>query len=311
MKNKLWLWLLLLVWAFAIALAGCENGGSGAAQNGRDTALVAVDENYQPIIREELDIWHDQVRTHWVKPSYVPESAALSMLLADSVGMVVLSRELTSNEAGHFIDKGFTPRSTWLAYDGIALIVHPDNPLDSIDTNMLREIVTGRQKSWAPGGENIILVFDNDQSSTVRFVRDSICPGEKLGGSVFATKNNPEVIDYVTKNKNAIGVIGVNWVSNLDNPTVKQFREGIKILKVARPGQKACQPYQYYLRNRQYPLARHMYAINCRGARGAYSNFVSFLYSERGQLIIHRAGLVPANSPVRIVTIHQERVDIQ
>jgi phosphate transport system substrate-binding protein len=300
--------------ALALATFFCSCDGSGPAQTqreGRDTAWIAVDENYRPIIREELEIWHDQVRAHWAKPFYVPEADALRLLLSDSVGMVILSRELRGDEKNYFVQKGFTPRSTWLAYDGIALIVHPDNPMDSLDTDLLRELVTGRRTTWPNGSGEVVLVFDNDRSSTLRFVSDSICRGEKLGGKVFATQTNPEVIAYVAKNKNALGVIGVNWVSNLDNPTVKQFREEIKLLKVARPGKRARQPFQYYLRTREYPLSRNMYGINCRSARGAYSNFASFLYSERGQLIIHRAGLVPANSPVRIVNIRQEPVNIQ
>ncbi len=303
---------LAVLFCCGLLLPSCDGGGSAQNRtNGRDTARIAVDENYRPIIREELEIWHDQVRAHWALPFYVPEADALGLLLDDSVGMVVLSRELTEDEKSHFVKKGFTPRSTWLAYDGIALIVHPENPLDSLDTDLLREIATGRQKTWPNGKGEVVLVFDNYKSSTVRFMVDSICPGEKLGGNVFASQTNPDVISYVSKNKNALGVIGVNWVSNLDNPTVKQFREEIKILKVSLPGKRACQPYQYYLRRREYPLSRNMYAINCRSMRGAESNLISFLYSERGQLIIHRAGLVAANSPSRVVNIRREPINIR
>ena len=62
--------------------------------------------------------------------------------------------------------------------------------------------------------KNIQIVFDNNGSSTVRYVQDSITRGLIKSKNVYAKNNNQEVLDYVSKTRNAIGVIGLNWVNN-------------------------------------------------------------------------------------------------
>ena len=81
-------------------------------------------------------------------------------------------------------------------------------------------ILTGQVQKWkelypASGLGDIQLVFDNKNSSTVRFAVDSICKGAPLSDKdVKALKTNQQVIDYVAHTPDAIGVIGVNWLGN-------------------------------------------------------------------------------------------------
>src|SRR5690606_28098557 len=105
------------------------------------------------------------------------------------------------------------------------------------------------------------IVFDNANSSTARFVRDSITSRAPLPATAYATKSIPEVIDYVAANKNAIGVIGVNWISDFDDSTVVGFINKVNVAAVSRTHQPSnpdayVQPYQAYLVQKSYPLFR-------------------------------------------------------
>ena len=190
------------------------------------------------------------------------------------------------------------------------------NPDSLISVNDIRRILTGEVKNWkeiypkSPLKE-IRVVFDNRNSSTVRFATDSICGGKYLSTTeVKALRTNQQVIDYVAQTPDAIGVIGVNWLGNRSDTTNFSFRDEIRIMFVSAE-QKATlensyRPYQAYLYYGNYPLARPIYILLNDPRNSLPWGFASFLTSDRGQRIILKSGLVPATQPVRIVDVKDE-----
>src|SRR5690606_10905551 len=75
------------------------------------------------------------------------------------------------------------------------------------------------------------VVFDNPNSSTVRFLKDLAEVEELPEKNVYALGSNADVIKYIYENPQAIGVIGINWMAQ-PSPELVQFLEEIKILKV-------------------------------------------------------------------------------
>ena len=61
------------------------------------------------------------------------------------------------------------------------------------------------------------------------------------------------------------------------------------------------QPYQAYLATKQYSLIRSVYTISREPRAGLATGFASFIMSDKGQKIFLKAGLMPANAPVRII----------
>ena len=154
---------------------------------------------------------------------------------------------------------------------------------------------------------NIAIVFDNANSSNVRYCRDRIAGGAALPNSASAVKTNSEVIDYVSKNKGAIGIIGANWISDSDDKGVQSFLKNIVLVDVAsQPGAEGFGPYQAYLATKQYPFRRSMHLINCQGRAGLGLGLASFLASDPGQRIMMKEGLLAANIPIRLMQVIKE-----
>jgi hypothetical protein len=223
---------------------------------------------------------------------------------------------LTKEEMNSFHSRKFFPREIKLATDGLALIVNRANPDSLLSVRDFRRILTGEVKNWKEVNpdsrlKGIQVVFDNKNSSTVRFAMDSICGGKPLAeGNVSALKTNQQVIDYVVKNPDAMGVIGVNWLGNRSDTTNLSFREEIRVMAVsaedvATPA-NSYKPYQAYLFYGNYPLARSIYALLNDPRSGLPWGFASFMTSDKGQRIILKSGLVPATQPVRIVHVKDE-----
>ena len=179
-----------------------------------------------------------------------------------------------------------------------------------------RRILTGEVKEWKAVNPNsrlkdIQVVFDNKNSSTVRFAIDSVCGGKPLStGNVSALKTNQQVINYVAENPGAMGVIGVNWLGDRSDTTNLSFRQEIRVMAVSAEDVatpvNSYKPYQAYLYYGNYPLARSIYALLNDPRSGLPWGFTSFMISDKGQRIILKSGLVPATQPVRIVHVKDE-----
>jgi phosphate transport system substrate-binding protein len=153
--------------------------------------------------------------------------------------------------------------------------------------------------------DSIIVVFDNKHSSNARFLKEKFLGEAPFPPNVFAVNSNTEVINYVSQNKRALGVIGVNWISDKNDTMVHNFLGKIRVVSLTPPGSgrnaEYYQPYQAYVALKQYPLTRDVYCISAEAWTGLGTGFASFVASDKGQMIVRRAGMLPATIPVRIV----------
>lgn len=273
---------------------------------------IAADESFRPIVQEEIDVFEGMFPLAGIVPRYVTEVEAVNLLLKDSLRLAITSRRLTPEEMNSFHSRKFYPQEIKIATDGLALITHRGNRDTLITMKDIRRILTGDAKRWKdiyPDSrlEDIRLVFDHKNSSTVRFAVDSICKGASLSDQVKALKTNKEVIEYVARTPDAIGVIGVNWLSDKNDSTGLSFSKEVQVMSVSAADkatpENSFKPYQAYLFYGDYPLARSIYAL-LNDPRSALAwGFTSFLSSDRGQRIILKSGLVPATQPVRVVNV--------
>jgi len=307
-----------IFFGFALLFSGCSNKPKG--DNYTDTPTtgkvsIAVDETFRPIIEAVLPVFHAMYKYAEIKPEYIPEVSALNLLFKDSVRLAIISRSLSAKEIDYFHSKKFFPRIVPVAVDGIAVIVNPANPDTLFSISQLRKIMLGDITDWKQMNPRSKLgktkvVFDNPNSSTVRFVVDSLTKSGNLSKQLSAMSYNLDVVDFVSNNPNAIGLIGVSWISDSRDPKCLSFLKNIKVAgisssEVATP-QNSYQPFQAYVATGNYPLTRFVYMILTEPRAGLGTGFVSFVSSDKGQRIIQKTGILPYTQPVRIIEIKDE-----
>lgn len=296
-----------------LLLAGCKKTMGDTMTSG--IIKIAVDESLEPIIQEEIDVFEALTPMAGIIPVYSSEMSAMNSFLKDSVCLAITTRPLSMHEIDAFHSRKLYPRDVKLATGGIALIVNIQNPDSLISVEQLKKVLTGEITEWRELYPNsklgrLQVVFDNPNSSSIRFAIDSICHGKQLYEELKAQKTNSEVIHYVAQTPGAIGVIGVNWLGNPRDTTNLSFTEVIKVMAVSRAviptPENSYKPYQAYLAMGDYPLTNNVY-VWLNDPRGALaSGFTAFLTGARGQRIILKSGLVPATEPVRIVNVKDE-----
>jgi phosphate transport system substrate-binding protein len=137
-----------------------------------------------------------------------------------------------------------------------------------------------------------VVVDGKNATSTVRYLLDSVLRGSSLGKNVTAAKNSEDVVRYVANTPDAIGFVGVSWLTDDE-----QFAGRVKMALIEC---KNCEkntfakPSQQTITFKQYPLVRGLYYVLKENATGLGTGLLNFLTQERGQLIFKRANLVPA-----------------
>ena len=277
--------------------------------------IFLSDESFFPILDEELFYFNSQ-RLDTIDVEYTNEQDAIKRLVKMETWLAFATRKLTANEEKNLRDQKYMPRSIPIAYDGLAIIVNNNNPDSCITVKDFASILRGDITKWNelyPKSQLgvIDVVFDNPLSSTVRWCVDSILGGKEFSNpNVGAVKTSAAVIDYVENHKNALGIIGSNWLNDKRDTTNVTFKKNITVMGVSKMDSatkaNSWKPYQYYLYTGYYPLIRTIYALLNDPRDGVPMAFAHYCQLPKGQLIILRSGLLPrtANMNVREVIVN-------
>ncbi len=287
--------------ALIVMTASCQQSKTEVQTYTSGREKILVDESLVPIIEDQIYVFESAYPNAKFDLISRSENELINSFLEDSAQVAILSRELTASERKHFESKNLQTRVNRFAIDGIALITHNSVQDSTATVDDIIRVLRGEKSSLGN------LIFDNANSSTVRYFKDLAAVKVLPSKGVYALKTNTEVIKYVFENPGTIGVVGVNWIVQ---PPVDLEDEvsSLKILGVknlaGKPGSDAFyKPFQNDIALQLYPLIRSLYIINCEGGPGLGTGFASFIAGERGQRIVLKSGLLPDSIPSREINI--------
>jgi phosphate transport system substrate-binding protein len=294
----------------AIALLWLGFQGCGHKQDKReayldqftnDSAKIAVDDAFKPIIDEELYVFKaldDKVHPRMI---YRPENQVVNLLLEDSVRVAIMARKLSPAELAALKQRALRPTMDRFAVDAVALIVNKSSTDTAFSVSGIKNMLTGKAET----DKNII--FDNPNSGMVSYLKNLSGSKNLVQKNIFSLKSNKEVIEYVAAHPDAIGITDFSWLNDPDKDYADAV-DNIKIAAITDDSNKKFagqyfRPSQTTIALKQYPLARNLYIINCTGSMSLGKKLADFVKSERGQLIVLKSGLLPDNIPDRQIEI--------
>lgn len=303
------------------SFAGCNSkGGRKKAPAGNSatsgTLVMACDATFENIMEEEIEVFEFCYPYASVLAHYIDEKAAVDSVVLGNARVAVVSHELTKDQIQYLRDRKRVAKTKKIAVDAIAVIVNPSNPVENLSVKELQEILTGQvtrwDEIWPSRLGDIQVIFDHSGSSVVKYMADSLMDGRKFPANVYSANTIPAVFEAVKERRNAIGLVGVSWISTdlrtadlsteekfktleADDTTTTDFTSEVKVLPIRRNNSLvAVKPYQAYIFDGSYPLYRSIYMINT-GAAGSLANgFFSFVTSFQGQKLIQTTGVLPA-----------------
>ena len=298
------LWHFILYVSVSIVMFSCDDKPKHQDTLSRGVIDISADESYQPIIEEQLKVFDSSYPEAQITIHYKPEAECFKDYFDNKARIILVTRDLTKAEKELCEQKKIFPSSEALAGDGIAVIVNNAAVDTLLDINAMKGILTGVYK------KKYTVVFDNQASSTVRYITDSLLKGDKLGANVFAAKGNKEVIDYVSKNPDAIGFVGMSYVyANEDTSGAGTFITTVKVVAMQNAKDRQFyKPYQAFVALKSYPFTRKLYYINAESYHGLGTGFANFLGSYRGQLVFLHSHFFPLKEQI---TIREAKINNQ
>jgi phosphate transport system substrate-binding protein len=303
----------LPVYGMLVLLSSCNTVGKKATNETptRGNIRIVSDESFQPLIETETYTFTHLYSGAKIKPVFKPEFDVINDFMNDSVKNIVTSKKLTESQIQYLRDTLIIARTSTYAYDALALITNKDNKDTLIKYGSVKDIFLGKIRNWKEVNEksrlgDINVIFDNNKSGNIRYFKELFEVKDSLGKNFFAVNNNAEVINYVSRNPNALGIISVNWISDKDDSLSMSFIKRVNVLAVSQQfinDGTYYRPQQGFIYDKSYPFVREIYLISRETFAGLGSGFINWACAEQGQRIVLKSGLVPATMPIRLVQI--------
>ena len=178
-----------------------------------------------------------------------------------------------------------------MGLDGLAVVVHPSNPVAQLTMDQLRDIFRGIVTNWKEVGGNdksiTILSRETNSGTHVYFKEHVVRKGNEKGPEEFAPgallmPSSQAIADEVSQNKYAIGYYGLGYVS-----------AGQKVLAVSQKGMPYVKPSMETVKNNSYPISRPLFMYTAGQPQGLVKTFIGFVLSSEGQKIVKKLDFVP------------------
>ncbi len=301
------------------------------------TTTLVCDETFENIFKQEVDVFEYQYPDAHILVRYGTQAEAFDSLFSLNTRSIVASRDLTPEEKKALKAKykkernaNVNVRSSKIAVDAVAFIVNRENTCEKLTVSELADIISGESADWNDLEPSTLgkikVVLDRQGSSLVTFLSDSLLQGRPVGPNVYQAGSVADVFKIVEDTPNAIGVLGVSWItSDMDSADISRdelaesvlddgavmgatLTQRVKVLKVNRDNEvTAYKPYQQYIFDGSYPLFRQIYMITTAPTSNVAGGFYSFVTGPTGQKIIMKTGILPARVSIQQVELVDQK----
>lgn len=216
----------------------------------------------------------------------------ISALMDGTTDIAMSSRSIKFNERVKLKNSGKQLKEAVVAYDALAVIVHPSNPVTHLTRQQLEAIFRGKVTNWNQvkdpytgkrGPDLKIVVYSRETSSgTYEFFKTSVLREKNYMAGVLSMPATGAVIQSVSQTKGAIGYVGMAYVN-----------DRVRAVKVSYDGKHFVYPTMETGRNHIYPIIRELYYYYTADRTKVVEPFLRFLLSGEGQRLVMRSGYVP------------------
>lgn len=291
-------WRLLTVVLLLVLVTACTSAGRGDTGGGGEAPVEFIENKGSDTIVNLALAWAE--RYHEVHPDIRisvtggGSGTGIAALINNTVDIANASRQIKSDEIESARAGGVEPREYVIARDAIAVIVHPDNPIDRLTINQISAIYSGQITNWSElGGEDrpiVRLSRETNSGTHVYFLETVLRNGDPDSTLLFSTDtlllpSSEGIIKEVSQNPNCIGYDGLGYVT-----------EEVKVLAVAgEPDGEYVLPSLETVNSGKYPIARDLYMYTNGEPTGVLADYMNWLFSPEAQQIVADLGFVPIN----------------
>ncbi len=267
----------LLVSAAVLSLAGCGSSGDSTTKTASAKISGEINGGGSTSVQKVIDAAGSEFSAlnPDVKFTYsgTGSSDGIKGATAGTYSFGCASRDLKAEEKANLTELVF-------AYDGIAVVVNPANPVSNLTKDQIAKIYMGEITNWSEvGGADapIVVVSREDGSGTRSATEELIGFAEKLKPDATIKEGNGNVQTTIAGNENSIGYVSLTFVDKtvkaVDVDGVKATVDNVK--------------------NKSYAISRPFLALYDKSkVDDATLAFLDFLMTDDGQAIVQKEGAI-------------------
>ncbi len=210
----------------------------------------------------------------------------ISALLDGTTDIAMASRKIKFSEKMKLKQSHHEPCEVIVAYDALAVIVNPENPVTQLTREQLEAIFRGKITNWKEvGGEDAkIIVYSRETSSgTYEFFKESVLHNKNYKSSVLSMPATGAIIQSVSQTRGAIGYVGLAYLNSM-----------VKAISVSYDsGKNYVYPSVESAVNKEYPVVRPLYYYYDKSNEVAVMPFIRYIESAEGQAETLKLGFIP------------------
>lgn len=270
MKSR----LITAAIVFAFICMGVNTVWAGSIQvNGSTTILPIAQKITEAYMKEFPDVS--------ISVSGGGSGNGIKALIEGTADIANSSRFIKDEEVKLAIEKGAYPVPFAIAYDSIVPVVHPDNAVKDLTLDQLKDIYMGKTRNWKEigGPDGQIVVISRDTSSgTYEIWEEKVMKKERVSPAALLQASNGAIMQVVSKNKFAIGYVGIGYVDKT-----------VKALKV-----NGIEGNEETTLTGKFPISRALYMFTRGWPAGDALRFINYVLNpQKGQKFVREAGFVP------------------
>lgn len=264
--------------ALLLAALGLTAPACAQKLKGSDTLL--------PLAQKAAENYSEKNPSAHVTVTGGGSGVGLSSLREGTTDIAMASRRIKFDERVRMQQAGRPVEELTVAFDALAVIVHPSNPVSRLTREQLEGIFRGKITNWKQvGGEDRqIVVYSRETSSgTYEFFKESVLKHRNYMPAVLSMPATGAIIQSVSQTPGAIGYVGLAYL----NPEVKALAVSYD------GGGSYVAPTFDNARSKSYPIVRPLYFYYTKSNEAAVRPLVDYLTSDEGQAMVASVGFIP------------------
>ncbi|WP_462272467.1 PstS family phosphate ABC transporter substrate-binding protein [Methanohalophilus sp.] len=286
--------IIILILLLALFAAGCLNE-SDNTQDEKTNETITEDvkvENINiegsttvfPLAQAAAEIYMENHPEKSINVISGGSTTGIKALIDGKVDIAMASRKMKNSEKKAAEANGIDPVEHVIAWDGLTVVVNPANSVDQLTYDQIKGIYDGSISNWADvGGEDEEIIIQNrdPSSGTYGYFKDELLGEDKFRPDLVSRDSNGAIVQAVTQKDSAIGYIGFAYLD-----------DSVKAVDIDA-GNGMVEPTSENILSGKYPLARPLHFYTDGQPTGLAADFIEFILSEEGTIIINDVGYFP------------------
>ncbi|WP_102407312.1 phosphate ABC transporter substrate-binding protein [Parabacteroides bouchesdurhonensis] len=245
---------------------------------GSDTCL--------PVTQSEAESFMNKNKGASVTVTGGGSGVGISALMEGTTDIAMSSRKIKFDEKVRMQEAGKAPKEVVIAYDALAVVVHPSNKVSNLTREQLEGIFTGKIKNWKEvgGADMKIVAYSRETSSgTYEFFKENVLKNKNYMNGILSMPATGAIIQSVSQTKGAIGYVGLAYINKDVKPVHVSYDAG----------KTYTEPSMENAKNKTYPIVRPLFYYYETKNANKVKPFIDYVLSSEGQAIVKKIGYIP------------------